>query len=85
VGSAILGNVGTAEHQSFTVVGDTVNVAFRLEPLSKTCEYPVIVSGEIAGYASGGHEFKALGQTEVKGRREPVSTLGFVIRQDAGC
>ena len=36
LGPAMLCNVGNSEHQSFTAVGDTVNVAFRLEPFSKT-------------------------------------------------
>jgi len=84
VGPATLCNVGSAEHQSFTVVGDTVNVAFRLEPLSKTGDYRVIVSDEIAGRACDEHRFRKLGETEVKGRRQPVSTLGLVISADAG-
>jgi class 3 adenylate cyclase len=35
MGEAMRGNVGTGDNQSFTIVGDTVNVAFRLEALTK--------------------------------------------------
>jgi adenylate cyclase len=79
LGPAMLCNVGNSEHQSFTAVGDTVNVAFRLEPFSKTKGYPIIVSGELAAIASNRYRFHELGQTEVKGRRQPVSIFGIEL------
>ncbi len=84
VGSATLCNVGTGEHQSFTAVGDTVNVAFRLEPLSKTMGHHVIVSGEISACASRKYKFQELGETEVKGRQQPVPVFGLLLPEDAG-
>lgn len=84
LGPAMLCNVGNSEHQSFTAVGDTVNVAFRLEPLSKTKGHRVIVSGDIAAVASPEYRFQELGQTEVEGRRQPVSILGLELESDPG-
>ncbi len=72
-GEAMLGNVGTGENQSFTVVGDSVNVAFRLESLTKEKGSPVVVSRSIVDAADAGFRFRDLGLAEVKGRREPVS------------
>ena len=73
IGEAMLGNVGTAENQSFTVVGDSVNVAFRLEALTKEMKAPVIASKGIAECAANEHQFRDLGQATVTGRQEPVS------------
>jgi len=73
LGVAVVGNVGGAEHQSFTVVGDSVNVAFRLEALTKEKGCSVVVSGSVTEHASGEFAFRDLGRAEVKGRTEPVS------------
>lgn len=82
IGNATLCNMGTAEHQSFTAAGDTVNVAFRLEPLTKTKCHAVIVNNDIAAWASSEFHFQDLGSVEVKGRRQPVSILGLKIVQE---
>jgi adenylate cyclase len=73
IGEAMFGNVGTDTNQSFTVVGDCVNVAFRLEALTKEKGTPVIVSNGIVESANGDYQFDDLGEAVVKGRKEPVS------------
>ncbi len=73
MGDAVMGNVGTVRNQSFTIMGDSVNVAFRLESLSKEKGFPAIVGRSIADRAREFHRFVDLGQVEVKGRMEPVS------------
>ncbi|MGH8595492.1 MAG: FHA domain-containing protein, partial [Gammaproteobacteria bacterium] len=52
LGDAVFGNIGTGENQSFTVVGDSVNVAFRLESLTKEKGHPVIAGRSIADHAN---------------------------------
>jgi len=73
LGDALVGNVGTGENQSFTLVGDSVNVAFRLESLTKEKGVPVIVGPSIREYAGAEYDFQDLGEVQVKGRKEPVS------------
>jgi adenylate cyclase len=73
IGDALVGNVGTGENQSFTVLGDSVNVAFRLESLTKEKNSPVIVGQGIKQSAAGHYQFLDLGEAAVKGRKEPVS------------
>ena len=53
----MFGNVGSGVNQSFTVVGDCVNVAFRLEALTKEKGTPVIVSNGIVESAAGDYQF----------------------------
>lgn len=73
LGEAVVGNVGGGAHQSFTIVGDSVNVAFRLESLTKEKGCPVVVSHRVTAHASPEFRFSDLGRAEVKGRSEPVS------------
>src|SRR5262249_14498064 len=58
LGWAVYGNVGTGSHQSFTIVGDCVNVAFRLEALCKDRKCPVIVSRAVADRAEPRFSFQ---------------------------
>ncbi len=80
VGPAIFGNIGTPETPSFTVVGDSVNLAFRLEALSKEKGEAVLVSNPIAENASKWFKFKALGEAMVKGKIEPVEISALILK-----
>lgn len=72
MGDAMMGNVGSGENQSFTVVGDSVNIAFRLESLTKTKGVQLILMRNMVESADRRFRFRDLGETEVKGRHEPV-------------
>ena len=48
-GKLAFGNLGVSERAEFTVIGDTVNVAARLEGLNKTLRSEIVVSAETVG------------------------------------
>ena len=77
LGEASIGNVGTGAHQSFTVVGDCVNVAFRLEDLTKDKNCWVVTSREAAAWAEDRFGLVDLGEAFLRGRKEPVAILGI--------
>ena len=84
-GDVLQGNVGTGEVQSFTVVGDTVNVAFRLESATKDQGESVLAGAVVAQHACGAFRFRPLGEILVKGRPAPVEifALDFEAITDA--
>ena len=72
VGPAILGDMGYGRASSLTAVGDTVNVAARLETLAKEFEVQLVAStrlAERAGIELGDVEERRI---EIRGRRRPL-------------
>jgi adenylate cyclase len=70
-GPAIVGNVGTAEQRSFTAIGDTTNLASRLQTHAEPGQ---VVIGETTFSAISDHAHaEPLGELEVKGKAEPVA------------
>jgi class 3 adenylate cyclase len=72
-GSVIGGSVGAGQRLSFTLLGDTVNLAARLEELNKHHATRILVS-ESTREACGGHFiFAGLGSVTVRGRSDAVA------------
>jgi two-component system sensor histidine kinase ChiS len=69
-GPVILGTVGDAERMDVTVIGDAVNVAARLESLTKAFGTAALVSEDALGSVRDG--VRRVGAVRVKGRREAV-------------
>jgi adenylate cyclase len=62
---------------NYTLIGDTVNTAQRLEALGKEVDtgaddVVVLVSGETADIVGGDFSLKSLGEYELRGRSEPL-------------
>lgn len=68
IGEVIYGNVGGQNRLDFTVIGPAVNLASRIEALTRELNRPVLVSAEIAALAK--HEFEYLGTFLLKGVSE---------------
>jgi adenylate cyclase len=79
-GPVVLGNVGAPSRLEFTAVGDTVNVAARIEQLTKTLGVPVLVSASTRAQADGAFAFRPAGVVAVKGKAAPLET--FVPSRD---
>ena len=70
----IAGNLGSTRRLNYSVVGDGVNVAARLQDLTRTPEFKatVLVSGTTLRAAAGPFQSRPLGTLPVRGRSEPV-------------
>lgn len=76
-GLAIAGHIGSPERNAFTVVGDTVNVAARLEALTKELGYPVLCSAAVAQALGLPAVLEPLGEHKLRGRQDTLALYGW--------
>lgn len=69
-GIAIAGNIGSPEKVQYTVIGDTVNLASRMEASNKDFGTELLVNQPVYEAAKDFFVFKDLGEAVVRGRRE---------------
>lgn len=77
LGDAIAGEIGSPDRTEFGVLGDTVNLASRLEGLTKLFHCDVIFSDEVREASGFDDGILDLGRVRVKGRRNSVRLFGI--------
>lgn len=79
VGDVMYGNIGSKRRLDFTVIGPAVNIASRLESLTKNVKRPVLLSKAFADMAGVHAEFEGLGTFPLRGLDTPVDV--YALRQ----
>jgi adenylate cyclase len=77
-GPALVGSFGAVSRQQYTAMGDTINVASRLEGLNKEFQTSILVSASIHELVCDRFELRTLGLAQVKGRAEKVDLWELV-------
>ena len=82
-GEAIVGNIGAPRRMQYTAIGDTINLASRLQVITKDLQATLIVSEEVKSRAQldldNDVEFISRGTVAVRNREQPVSV--FEVRR----
>ncbi len=72
-GVATIGNIGSQKKLNYTVVGDAVNLASRLETVTKEYHAPLVFSEHTCEQLKDRNGCRLLGNVKVKGREQPVN------------
>jgi len=80
-GDVVAGYIGTQERATYTCIGDTVNLAARLEAHTKAAGYSFLIDGATKRALGGSVPIQSLGEVPFKGKATPVEIFAVMAGQ----
>jgi adenylate cyclase len=77
VGDVMYGNIGSRARLDFTVIGPAVNMASRLEALTKQLGRTVLLSRAFADFVEGDFDLERVGKYPVRGFSDPIELFAY--------
>jgi adenylate cyclase len=77
VGDVMYGNIGSSTRLDFTVIGPAVNMASRLETLTKQLGRTVLLSRAFADFIKNDFELESVGEHPVRGFNDPIELFAY--------
>jgi adenylate cyclase len=77
-GDVVVGNIGSARRMEFTVIGDVVNVTWKMQELTKKLQSPVLVSRSVSRLLIEDFELCSLGHRSIPGHDQPMEIFSVL-------